>query len=57
MQIRTIEKEEMIISGIVMMKNPAVPALTRGGIIPGNHADKGLSLIPEDHINAETVPA
>ena len=47
----------MIISGIVMMENPAESALTRGGIIPGNHADKGLGLIPEDHINAETVPA
>ena len=44
-------------SGIVMMGNPAEPALTRGRIIPGNHADKGLGPTPEDHIDAETVPA
>ena len=47
----------MIISGIVMMVNPAEPALIRGRIIPGNHAEKGLSLTPKDHINAETDPA
>ena len=38
-----------------MMGNPAKPALTRGGIILGNHADNGLGLIPKDHIDAETV--
>ena len=43
--------------GIVMMESPAEPALTRGGTILGNHADKGLGLTPEDHIDAETVPA
>ena len=44
-------------SGIVMMGNPAKLALTRGGIIPGNHANKGLGPTPEDHIDAKTVPA
>ena len=44
-------------SGIVMMGNPAEPALTRGGIIPRNHDDKGLGLTLEDHIGAETDPA
>ena len=47
----------MIMSGIVMMESPAKPALTRGAIIPGNHADKGLGPTPEDHIDAKTVPA
>ena len=47
----------MIISGIVMMVNPAEPALIRGRIIPGNHAEKGLGLTPKDHIDAETDPA
>ena len=37
-----------------MMGNPAEPAVTRGGIIPGNHDDKGLGPTLEDHINAET---
>ena len=46
----------MIMSGIVMMENPAEPALTRGGIIPRNHADKRLGPTPEDHIDTETVP-
>ena len=46
----------MIMSGIVMMENPAEPALTRGGIIPRNHADKGLGPTPKDHIDTETVP-
>ena len=44
-------------SGIVTMENPAEPALTRGGIVLENHADKGLGPIPEDHIYAETVHA
>ena len=44
-------------SGIVMMENPAEPALTRGGIILRNHADKGLGPTPEDHIDAEIVHA
>ena len=44
-------------SGITVMENPADLALTKGGIIPGNHADKGLSPTPEDHIDAKTVPA
>ena len=39
-----------------MMENPADLALTKGGIIPGNHADKGLGPTPEDHIDTETVP-
>ena len=43
--------------GIVMMESPAESALTKGGTILGNHADKGLGLTPEDHIDAETVPA
>ena len=47
----------MIMSGIVMMENPAEPALTRGGIIPRNHADKRLGPTPEDHIDTETVHA
>ena len=54
--IKTIEKEEMIMSGIVMMGNPADPAHTRGGIIPGNHTDIGLGSTPKDHIDAETIP-
>ena len=44
-------------SGIVMMGNPAKSALTRGGIIPEKHANKGLGPTPEDHIDAKTVPA
>ena len=47
----------MIMSGIVMMGNPAELAVTRGGIIPGNHDDKGLGPTLEDHIDAETDPA
>ena len=47
----------MIMSGIVMMESPAEPALTRGAIIPGNHADKGLGPTPEDHTDAEIVHA
>ena len=39
------------------MVNPAEPALIRGRIIPGNHAEKGLGLTPKDHINVETDPA
>ena len=54
--IKTTEKEKMIISGIVMIGNLADPAHTRGGIIPGNHADIGLGPTPEDHIDTETVP-
>ena len=46
----------MIMSGIVMMGNPVDSAHIRGKIIPGNHADIGLGPIPEDHIDAETVP-
>ena len=30
------------------MKNPAKLALTKGGIIPGNHTDKGPDPTPED---------
>ena len=55
--ISTTEKEEMIISGIAMVKSQAKLALTKGGIIPGNHVDKGLDPIPEDHINTDTVHA
>ena len=44
-------------SGITVMENPADLALTKGGIIPENHADKGLGPTPEDHIDAETVHA
>ena len=44
-------------SGTIMMENPADLALTKGEITPGNHADKGLSPTPEDHIDAETVHA
>ena len=44
-------------SGIVMMENLAELALIRGGIVPGNHADKGLDPTPEDHIDTETVHA
>ena len=40
-----------------MMKNPAQLALTKGGIIPGNHTDKGPDPIPEDHIDTGTVNA
>ena len=39
------------------MENLAEPALTKGEIIPGNHADKGLGPTPEDHIDADTVHA
>ena len=56
-RIRTTEKEEMIMSGTAMMENPVDLALTKGGIIPGNHADKVLVPTPEDHIDAETVHA
>ena len=45
----------MIILGITMMENPAELALTKGGIIPENHADRGLGPILEDHIDTETV--
>ena len=38
-----------------MMENPAELALTKGGIIPENHVDRGLGPIPEDHIDTETV--
>ena len=48
--IRTTEKKGMIMSGITMMKNPAKLALTKGGIIPGNHGNKVPDPIPEDHI-------
>ena len=44
-------------SGIAMMENLAEPALTKGEIIPGNHADKGLDPAPEDHIDADTIHA
>ena len=44
-------------SGIAMMKNPVKLAFTKGGIIPGNHADKGPDPIPEDHIDIGTVHA
>ena len=40
-----------------MMGNPAEPTLIKGGIIPRNHANKGLGPTPEDHIDAETIPA
>ena len=36
------------------MENPVEPALTRGGIVLKNHADKGLGLTPQDHIDLET---
>ena len=42
--------------GIMTMGNPANPTHTRGGTIPENHADVGLSPTLEDHIDAETVP-
>ena len=42
-------------SGIAMMKNPAKLALTKGGIILGNHTDKDPDPIPEDHIDIGTV--
>ena len=45
----------MIMSGIVVMKNPAKIALTKGGIIPGNHTDRGLGPILEDPIDIETI--
>ena len=44
-------------SRIAMMENPAEPALTKDGIILGNHTDKELGPTPEDHIDAETVHA
>ena len=44
-------------SGIVTMENPTESALTRGEIVLGNHADKGLGPTPEDHNGAETVHA
>ena len=40
-----------------MMKSPTKLAFTKGGIIPWNHADRGLGPIPEDHINTEIVHA
>ena len=55
--ISTIEKEEMIMSGIAVMKSRAKLALTKDGIIPGNRIDKGLGPIPEDHIDTDTVHA
>ena len=39
------------------MKNPNKLALTKGGIIPRNHADRNLGPIPEGHIDRETVHA
>ena len=53
--IRTTEKEGIIMSGVAMMKNPAKLALTKGRIIPRNHADKGPDQIHEDHINIGTI--
>ena len=47
----------MIMLGIAMMKSWAKLALTKGGIITGNHVDKGLGPTPEDHIDADTVHA
>ena len=55
--ISTTEKEEMIMSGIAVMKSRAKLALTKDGIIPGNRIDKGLGPIPEDHIDTDTVHA
>ena len=49
--IRTIKKEWMIMSNLAKL------ALTKGGIIPGNHADRGLNPILEDHIDTEIVHA
>ena len=40
-----------------MIKSQAKLALTKGGIIPGNHVDKGLGPIPKDHIDTNTVHA
>ena len=42
-------------SRIAMMKNPAKLTLTKGGIIPGNHTDKGPDPTPEDDIDTGTV--
>ena len=39
------------------MKSPNKLALTKGGIIPRNHADRNLDPIPEGHIDRETVHA
>ena len=40
-----------------MMGNPAEPTLIKGGIIPRNHANRGLGPIPKGHIDRETVHA
>ena len=47
----------MKMSRIAMMKNPAKLTLTKGGIIPGNHTDKGPDPTPEDNIDTGTVCA
>ena len=54
--IKITEKEEMIMWGTVMMGNPTNPAHAKDRIVPENHADVGLGLTTEDHIDAETVP-
>ena len=46
----------MIMWGTVMEGNPVNPAYTNGGIILENHADTRLNPIPEDHVDAGTVP-
>ena len=56
-EIRTTKKEGMKMSRIAIMKNPAKLALTKGGIIPGNHTDKGPDPTPEDDIDTGTVCA
>ena len=56
-RIKTTEKEEMITLGVIMMKSPAKLALTKGGIIPKNHANRGLGPIPKGHIDREIVHA
>ena len=40
----------MITLGVVMTKSPTKLAFTKGGIIPWNHADRGLGPIPEDPV-------
>ena len=47
----------MIMWGTAMEDNPVNPAHANDGTIHENHADVGLNPIPEDHIDAETVPA
>ena len=54
--IKLTKKEDMIMWGTVMVGNPTNPTHAKDRTVPENHADVGLGLTPEDHIDIETVP-